>query len=214
MALAAPLLAKDASNLTPTSVDVVALLAPPPAASSAEQSADLAAVRSVHSQCSSNDAVVARSEKNLSIFNFSSAIGDFLQPARFPKAERFFQRLQNDTENAIDAGKEHFHRPRPYTVDPTLANGKLESSFSYPSGHSTQATVLAILLCELFPEKREQIQACGRDLGWHRVQIARHYPTDIYAGRVLGQAVVGALKSNPAFLRDFEDVKKELIATH
>ena len=47
-----------------------------------------------------------------------------------------------------DAGKDYYHRPRPYTTDPSLANGKLEKSFGYPSGHSTESMVLALVLAE------------------------------------------------------------------
>jgi acid phosphatase (class A) len=54
--------------------------------------------------------------------------------------------------------------------------------------------------------------ATGRSLGWHRVQMAEHYPTDIYAGRVLAQAIVRELKSNPEFQHDFAEVKTELQA--
>jgi membrane-associated phospholipid phosphatase len=45
-----------------------------------------------------------------------------------------------------------------------------------------------------------------------RVQIARHYPTDIYAGRVLAQAIVKHMKKNQAFNKDFEGSKAELAA--
>jgi acid phosphatase (class A) len=54
--------------------------------------------------------------------------------------------------------------------------------------------------------------AVGRDIGWHRVWIARHYPTDIYTGRVLAQAIVREMKSNPDFQRDFADAKSEVAA--
>ena len=72
--------------------------------------------------------------------------------------------------------------------------------------------VLALVLAELFPDRREAILTVGRDLGWHRVLIARHYPTDIYAGRVFAQAVVREMKANPDFQRDFADAKREILA--
>ena len=55
--------------------------------------------------------------------------------------------------------------------------------------------VLAFVLADLFPAQRDAILAQARQIGWHRVQIARHYPTDIYAGRVLAQAIVCEMKS-------------------
>jgi len=49
-------------------------------------------------------------------------------------------------------------------------------------------------------------------MGWHRVQIARHYPTDIYAGRVLAQAIVEQLKKNPEFQNHYAAIKAEIEA--
>jgi len=44
------------------------------------------------------------------------------------------------------------------------------------------------------------------------VEIARHYPTDIYAGRVFAQAIVREMKRNAGFQTDFAGVKAELAA--
>ncbi len=49
-------------------------------------------------------------------------------------------------------------------------------------------------------------------IGWHRVQIARHYPTDIYAGHVLALAIVEQFRKSDAFEREFDEVKAELAA--
>jgi acid phosphatase (class A) len=129
---------------------------------------------------------------------------------KFPLTAAFFEQVLADSETIEDNGKKFFHRPRPYTTDPTLANGKLETSFSYPSGHSTGSMVLALVLADLFPEHHDAILAQARQIGWHRVQIARHYPTDIYAGRVLAQAIVREMKKNPQFIFDFATAKKEI----
>jgi acid phosphatase (class A) len=45
------------------------------------------------------------------------------------------------------------------------------------------------------------------------VVLGKHFPTDVCAGRVLGQAIVRELKANPAFQRDFAAVKAEVRAT-
>jgi acid phosphatase (class A) len=97
-------------------------------------------------------------------------------------------------------------------VEPSLAAGKPEKSFGYPSGHSAEAMVLALVLADLLPEQREEVLAIGRNIGWHRVWIARHYPTDIYAGRVFAQAIIRELKANPEFQRDLAEVRAEIAA--
>jgi acid phosphatase (class A) len=209
---AAQLFAADTSYLSDGKPDAIALLAPPPLPGSPEQAADLAQVIAVYHACSSNDMAAAYSEKKFSIFNFTPAIGDFFQPGRFPKTEALFERVQKQAETVTDQAKDYYKRPRPYTVDPDLANGKLEKSYSYPSGHSTESMVLALVLADLFPDKHDAIIAKARNIGWHRVEIARHYLTDIYAGRVLAQAIVREMKMNPDFQKDFAAAEAEIAA--
>lgn len=192
--------------------NVIALLAPPPLPGSPEQAADMAEVRAVCQAAPSNDVAVAFTERKFDIFNFTPAIGPFFVPGRFPKTEAFFQRVQKDAEIVTDQSKDFYKRPRPYVLDPSLASGKLEKSFSYPSGHSTESMVLALVLAEVFPDKHDAIIAEARNIGWHRVEIARHYPTDIYAGRVLAQAIVRQMNKNDEFRRDLAAVRAEVAA--
>jgi acid phosphatase (class A) len=193
--------------------DAIALLAPPPPPGSTEQSADLAETIAVHTRYTSANGT-PKPEPKLSVFAFTPAIGEFFQPGKLPKTEQLLASVREDAEIVEGNAKEYWKRPRPYTVDPSLARGAndLEKSFSYPSGHSTCGTVFALLLAELFPQKRQEILATGRDIGWHRVEIARHYPTDIYAGRVLAQAIVQELKASAKFREDFAKAQKEIAA--
>jgi acid phosphatase (class A) len=188
------------------------LLAPPPQSDSAEQTADLDTVRSVYRAADKNDKQAAYAEKKFSVFNFSAAVGSYFVATNLPKTAAFFGKVQTDAETVTDLGKDYFHRPRPFTVDTNLANGKLEKSFSYPSGHSTESMVLALVLADLVPDKQDAILSHAREMGWHRVQIARHYPSDIYAGRVLAKAIVKSMKKSEDFEESFAEVKKEIEA--
>lgn len=190
--------------------DTVALLAPPPLPGSPEQAADMASVRNVSRAAPESDTAMALSEKKFSVYTFAAQVGPFFQRNALPKTTAFFDRVQTDAEIVTDNSKNFFKRPRPYTIDPTLASGKLETSFSYPSGHSTESMVLALVLAEVFPENREAIVGHARQIGWHRVEIARHYPTDIYAGRVLAQAIVREMETNPRFQTDLAAARKEV----
>ena len=192
--------------------DAVALLAPPPATGSEEQAADMASVIAVHGGAARNDLSEAKSESNYSVFVFTPAVGVFFQPGKFPKTEAFFNSLHNESDRVVDQSKGVWKRLRPINVNPALNWGVREDSYSYPSGHSTRGTVYALLLAEMFPDRKDEILEVGRRIGWHRVQLAMHYPTDVYAGRVLAQAIVRELKSNPAFQHDFAEVKAELKA--
>jgi len=198
--------------LTGKKPNAIELLAPPPLPDSPEQAADMAEVQAVYHAATSNDIADSYSEKKFNIFNFTPAIGDFFVAGKFPKTEAFFDNVQKDAETVTDNAKDFYKRPRPYVTDPSLINGKLEKSFSYPSGHSTESMVLALVLSDLFPDKHDAIIAKARSIGWHRVQTARHYPTDIYAGRVLAQAIVKQMEKNDDFQKDLAEAKAEIAA--
>jgi acid phosphatase (class A) len=198
--------------LTGKKPDAIELLAPPPLPGSPEQAADLAEVQAVYHVTGSNDIAAAYSEKTFNIFNFTPAIGNFFVAGKFPKTEAFFARVQEDAVTVTDKAKDFYKRPRPYVTDPGLANGKLEKSFSYPSGHSTESMVLALVLVDLFPDRQDAILSKARSIGWHRVEIARHYPTDIFAGRVLAQAIDKQLEKNDSFQKDLAAARAEIAA--
>jgi acid phosphatase (class A) len=190
--------------------DAITLLAPPPLPDSLEQAADMDEVRKVSSAAYSNEVAAAFSERKFSVFNFTPVVGSFFQSNNLPKTTAFFEHVQKDAETVTDNAKDFYKRPRPYVLDPSLATGKLEKSFSYPSGHSTESMVLALVLADLIPDKHDVIIAEARNIGWHRVEIARHYPTDIYAGRVLAQAIVHQMKKSNAFKKDFAKAQAEV----
>ncbi|HNR71179.1 MAG TPA: phosphatase PAP2 family protein [Verrucomicrobiota bacterium] len=192
--------------------DGVALLAPPPLPGSAEETADLQTVRTVFQGRTEAEKEHAFKSASLSIFLYAPAIGPFFQPGKFPKVEALFQKVRKDISAPLDRTKKHWKRRRPYELDPQLALGRPETTFSYPSGHSTRGTVQALLLAELFPKQREAILAIGRQIGWDRVLIGKHFPTDIHAARTLGQAIAREFLASPAFQRDLAEAQAEVRA--
>jgi acid phosphatase (class A) len=196
--------------------DVVALLAPPPVPGSAEQAADLDTAFRAYSAASPDDRAHSIDEIKLKVFHFAPAIGPWFTPGKFPKTEALFKEIEAEAKAVTSRGKKHWQRIRPYHVDPARFSNAIEheeiTDYSYPSGHSTRATVFALLLAELFPDKHDALLALSRDIGWRRVEGGVHYPTDIYAGRVLGQAIVRELLVNPVFQHDLAAAKAELAA--
>jgi acid phosphatase (class A) len=208
----APSLRADTCYLAAGHPDGAALLAPPPAPGSEEEAADLAEARAVFNGRTPAEQARAAKDDNLKIFLFTPAVGPVLQPGRLPKTEALFRKVKKDITEPLDAAKDHWHRQRPYQMDQQLSLGAPEKSFGYPSGHSTRGTVEALLLAELFPDKKEAILATGRNIGWDRVLIGKHFPTDIYAGRVLAQAIVRELLLSPVFQHDLAEAKAEVQA--
>ena len=211
LSVAAPSFA-EVQYLQPGHPDGVALLPPPPVPGSSEGAADLAEARAVFKARTPAEEARAIKDDSLSLWLFTPAIGPWFQPGKCPKTEALFRAVKKDIADAINAPKNHWKRLRPYELDATLTFHGPENSYGYPSGHSTRGTVYAAVVAELFPEKKEAILAIGRDIGWDRVLIGKHFPTDIYAGRVLGKAVVRELLASPDFQHDLAEAKAELQA--
>ncbi len=195
--------------LKPGLPDGVALLAPPPGTGTSEHQADLATVRSTFKARDAAGEARATRHSTLSLFIFAEAIGPVFVPGKFPKTEKLFEEVKKDIGDPINVAKDHWKRKRPYEIDETLLFGKPERNSSYPSGHSARGTVYAMVLAEVFPDKREEILVVGREIGWDRVVIGKHFPTDIQAGRVLAQAIFRELKASPDFQRDVAEAREE-----
>lgn len=70
----------------------------------------------------------------------------------------------------------------------------IESSFSFPSGHATASMAfygfLMYMFCEMFPAKKPTILFVGialiGSIGFSRLYLGVHFPTDVLAGYILG----------------------------
>jgi acid phosphatase (class A) len=196
--------------------DAVLLLAPPPTAGSAEDKADLETAYRVASTATPEEVARSKDAVKLTVFHFTPVIGPWFQPGKFPKLEALFKEVEVESKAVTSAAKKHWQRMRPYHVDPVRFPHPVEhekpTDYSYPSGHSTRATAYAQILAEIFPDQREALVAQGRAIGWGRVQGGVHYPTDVYAGRVLGQELARDFLASADFQADLAAVKAELAA--
>lgn len=197
---------------SPEHVDGVELLPPPPEPGSREQEADLASARAICKSRTPEQEAAALKSASLSMFLFAPAMGERFAPGELPKTEALFNAVKQQISGVVDNPKEHWKRKRPYQMDPELTVAKPERSYSYPSGHSTRGTVYSLFFAELKPEKREEVLKIGRQIGWDRIVIGKHYPTDVFAGRVMGKAIFRELMKNEAFQRALAEAKAELNA--
>ncbi len=216
--VAAPLRAAEAKfvYLSLASVDAKHLVPAPPAPGSPEDQLDLDSTVAVHHAAPPAAIARGQAQNTLSPFQYAPAIGPWFTAQKCPKTAALLKQVEAEAKLVTDDAKNFFKRPRPYHVAPEQFPNAIEhedlTHYSYPSGHSTRGTTYAFILAELLPEKRDAILAQGRETGWLRVQGGVHYPLDIFAGRVLGQALARALLANAAFQRDLAPVREELSA--
>lgn len=60
---------------------------------------------------------------------------------------------------------------------------------SFPSGHSAYAWMMATLLSKWFPRYRIIFYIVAGFIGWTRIYLGLHYPTDVIAGALLGYGI-------------------------
>jgi undecaprenyl-diphosphatase len=60
---------------------------------------------------------------------------------------------------------------------------------SFPSGHTLNAFMMATLLAFWFPRYKIVFVIMACFIGWTRIYLGLHYPTDVIAGGILGYAV-------------------------
>ena len=86
--------------------------------------------------------------------------------------------------------KRRFRRLRPFTVDPKLQSllATLDEH-SFPSGHVMTLTGVLAPIVILWPASAASAVLMACCLGWARVATGHHFPSDVFAGAVLGVGV-------------------------
>ncbi len=193
-------------------IDVVALLPPPVALGSPEELTEMATVLALQAQRSAEDVARIHDEDATSLATFSDAVGPWFTSSRLPRLAALVQVIHGECRPFIHAGKAHFAHPRPPAVDPRVAPLVNEGEASYPSGHATRGMADALILAELVPEARQALLDRGQRIGFDRVVAGVHFPSDVLAGRILGQAVARALLADGAFRTALMALRDELAA--
>lgn len=202
--------------LSTTQIDqAMAALPAPSAPGSAEDLADYAATDRAFAARSTADFERAQQEEKFDVFDFASVIGPDFRADKLPRVAALFKEAEHETKQAVDLSKNHWKRPRPCPPASACAlhpEQAAKKSFGYPSGHSSRATVDAILLTQLFPQDADALMQQSRDIGWRRVVKGVHTLQDIYAGREFGQALASDMLASPALQHDLAEARAELQA--
>lgn len=180
----------------------------PPAPGSAEDKADLAAVLQwqkdrTEAQCSA--AMAQSDESYLALFG---GVNPFPVPLP-PEAGAFFKRIGAETGDAVRNIKKTYRRERPFVrsaeVKPCL--GRVQG-LSYPSGHAAVARVYALVLSAMLPRQGAIFNRAADQAALNRVIGGVHHPTDVEAGKKLGDLLFRKFRQNPAFAADMNALSK------
>jgi acid phosphatase (class A) len=202
-----------AALLAPAERDAPLLLPPPPAIDSAIEKSEIAELHAIISAATPQElAVAAHDAEDQKPDLFNAVLG--FDVTRYPATMKLLSEAA--AESNTGAAKSYFHRPRPWVADPTIPS--CVSHFgrpgddSYPSGHSTYAFTLGVVLAALLPDKAGVILARSADFAHNRMVCGYHFHSDIVGGQTYGTLIAARLLDDPAFKADFAAASAELKA--
>ncbi|MGA2585279.1 MAG: phosphatase PAP2 family protein [Tepidisphaeraceae bacterium] len=203
----------DSNFVKPTDIDFKTLLATAPSNDSEQTKDDIAMVLQLQNSRTPAEIARARSEVRFNVFAFNGVMGPWFNSENLPVTAMLMRQVSRDTDTIVSQAKEYYGRPRPYVLDPRVMPCLMkERDTSYPSGHSTVATVLGRMLSEIEPDKRDKLIDRSRQIGDDRVLGGVHYPSDVAAGRILGNAIADKMLANPEFQAALAKAKAECAA--
>lgn len=183
----------------------------PPAEGSDADKDDYAQIKALQKKRTKEQCEVAKSEvsyKNLADL-FEKPKGP-LTHAEVAVFKVIFDQLESETKPIWTLAKNKWKRPRPYFVVSGIRPCiKKETSTSYPSAHAALGQMGARILAFAYPKKDDEILARGKEIGDHRVLGGVHHPTDVEAGRKLGDAIFERLMENTAFEKALKKAKSK-----
>lgn len=114
-----------------------------------------------------------------------------------------------EVEKVTHKLKKKYSRKRPkfYLLDRSDSFKDIEKmgSFSFPSGHTTTAYFISKILGEIFPNHSTPFNDIAMLIGQSRIENAVHYPSDVWAGQLLGETLANSITSI-----DYKDIPAKI----
>lgn len=164
-------------------------LPPPPANTSTTTTAELALLHQMTNERNEETLAAIEIERQ-SIHNFT--LGGFsVGTTSKPRTGALISDAHLTLIPVILSLKERFDRVRPSLLDPTLTTAiPIPGHPAYPSGHASEAHMVAYLLAELDPENTDAYLADAARIAKNREIAGVHYPSDTEAGKQLAAQFV------------------------
>lgn len=187
--------------------DGQAIIGPYPTIGSLEEKQDFDELLYFQDTRTQEQCEAGAQESSSSLRAFFGGKNGPLSEAEVIKVQKNLKWVTIKTGVQILLNKTAFNRPRPYTNHPEIKPCiELELSKAYPSGHATLSRVYARILSVIYPERSIQFLNRADQIALNRVIGGVHHPSDIVAGKKLGDALADTYLSDDEFNINLEQI--------
>lgn len=184
------------------------LLGPYPAKGSAEEAFDFATLAHYQATRTQAECDRAKIEEKANLDTFFVQVGGLLSEKEYKKMKVVLAVPFADFLVFAGITKQMYKRPRPYVTNPDLKPCvRLSNTWAYPSGHTAMARMYARILSKFYPDRAEQFLKRGDEVALDRVISGLHHPSDIVAGKKLGDAIADHYLDSDDFKKHQESLK-------
>ena len=197
--------------LAPGVIDPQTLIPPAPGSDSLVQHAEIEVLLNLQLARTASQTAFAQKVQGEDVFIFGSdVLGEWFSAANLPRTAAFFAQVREDFTPIGHLTKKLFNRRRPAFQDPRIKPCvEFSDTSSYPSGHAAQSAMWAGLLSVVFPGQAAGFVERAAQTRWARLVGGAHHPTDVEAGRILGEAEARELLKNPAVQQALAELQAE-----
>ncbi len=199
--------------ISPCTTNFKSLLSPPPPNDSLQTQSELVHLLELQNSRDPAEVRQAASEAFLTGFEFSSILGPWFTAKNLPKTAALMRELILADTAIVEPIKAHFSRQRPYQIDPRIKPCiPLDPTAGYPSGHAARTRILALTLAEIFPDQKSQLLSLADRIPQLRIMAGLHFPSDIAAGKLIGEKIFEAMTQSPAYQSALAQVRAECLS--
>jgi hypothetical protein len=120
--------------------------------------------------------------------------------------------ILNEFDGVITRLKFKYNRPRPYVFFKEREEEiqtKSSSSPSFPSGHAAFSYLICNYLSDKFPNKSRELEILAELICQSRIENGVHFPSDISAGRFIGEQAANFIKQKNKIQENILDKNHE-----
>lgn len=178
-----------------------------PKEKSLEQKKDEAELARLQKNRTPGDCKRAESEVVVTLKNFYGKPYGSLDDAQIAKLTPMIDKIRSEYGFYIGEFKKTYARKRPFQyikkIKPCIT---VEETPAYPSGHATLATFYASILSDIYPEQSTAFKVRSEEIAQDRILGGVHHPSDIQAGKILGQLLYEELKKSPRYQAEIKEM--------